>query len=102
MIISFLIICTVENVSFSDLKGTATLKINMCQNKLYEPWILIQDSSKSVGKRGSYGHLKRSILPTFIRHFGYLIIFQKFVNCLISSNQYYHSICVSADMQLYT
>ena len=39
------------------LKGTATLMISMFyQKELYEPWILIQVSSKLVEKWGSYGH----------------------------------------------
>ena len=42
------------------------------------------------------------IWPTFSRHFEYLISFQNLFNCLIFSYQYYHNICVSADMQLYT
>ena len=41
---------------------------------------LIQVSSKSVEKWGSYGHLKNSIRPTFSRHFEYLISFQNFFN----------------------
>ena len=41
------------------LKKTATLMISMFyQKELYEPWVLIQVSSKSVKKWGSYGHLK--------------------------------------------
>ena len=60
------------------------------------------EDAKSVEKWGSYGHLKNSIWPTFSRHFEYLISYQNFFNCLIFSYQYYHSICVSADMQLYT
>ena len=71
------------------------------QKELYEPWFLIQVSSKLVEKWGSYGHLKNSIWPTFSRHFEYLISFQNFFNCLIFSYQHYQSICVSADMQLY-
>ena len=40
------------------LKGTATLMISMFYMKeLYEPWILIPVSSKSVEKYGSYGSL---------------------------------------------
>ena len=63
-----------------DLKGTATLMISMFyQKKLYEPWILIQVSSKSVEKWASYGHLKNSIWPTLSRHFEYLISFQNIV-----------------------
>ena len=72
------------------------------QKGLYELWLLIQVSSKSVDKWGSYGHLKNSIWPTFSRHFEYLVSFQIFFNCLIFSYQYYQRICVSADMQLYT
>ena len=53
-------------------------------------------------KMGSYGHLKNSIRPTFSRQFEYLISFQNFFNSLIFSYQFYHSIYVSADMQLYT
>ena len=84
------------------LKGTATLITSMLYLKeLYEPWILIQVSSKSVEKWASYGHLKNSIWPTFSRHFEYLISFQIFFNCLIFSHHYCHIICVSADMQLY-
>ena len=86
-----------------NLKGTATLIISKFnQKELYEPWILIQLSSKSVEKWGSYGRLKNSIWPTFSLHFEYLISFQNIFNCLIFSYQYYHSICVSVDMQLYT
>ena len=85
------------------LKGTATLMINMFyQKELYEPWILIQVSSKSDEKCASYGHLKNAIWPTFSRHFEYLISFQKFFNCLVFSYFYYYIICVSADMQLHT
>ena len=81
------------------LKGTATLMISMfCQKELYEPWFLIQVSSKSVEQWASYGHLKNSIWPTFSRHFEYLISFQNFFNCLIFSYHYYHIICVSADI----
>ena len=77
-----------------ELKGTATLMISMFyQKELYKPWILIQVSSKSVEKRGSYGHLKNSIWPTLSRHFVYSICFQNLFNCLIFSYQYYHSIC---------
>ena len=65
------------------LKGTATLRISMFnQKELYEPLILIQVSSKSIEKCASYGHLKNSIWPTFSRHFEYLISFQNFFNCL--------------------
>ena len=85
------------------LKGTATLIISMFyQKELYKLCILIQVSSKSVGKLGSCGHLKNSILPTFSRYFEYLISFQIFFNCLILSYQNYHIICVSEDMQLCT
>ena len=85
------------------LKGTATLIISMFfQKELYKPWILIQVSSKSVEKWASYGHLKNSIWPTFSRHFEYLISFQNCFNCLIFSYHYYHILCFSADMQLYT
>ena len=81
------------------LKGTATLMISMFnQKELYEPRNLIQVSSKSVEKLASYGHLKNSIWPTFCRHFEYLISFQNFFNCLIFSYNYYHIICVSAEM----
>ena len=53
----------------TDLKGTATLMVSMFyQKELYEPWILIQVSSKSVEKWASYGHLKNLIWPTFSRH----------------------------------
>ena len=66
------------------LKGTATLMISMFYQKdLYDPCILIQVSSKSVEKWGSYGHLKNSIWPSFSRHFEYLISFQNIFNCLI-------------------
>ena len=76
--------------------------VSMLYHKeLYEPWSLIQVSSKSVEKWESYVHLKNSIWPTFSRHFEYLISFYKFFNCLISSYQYYHSISVSVNMQLY-
>ena len=85
------------------LKGTATLMISMFyQKELYEPWILIQVSSKSDEKCASYGHLKNAIWPAFNRHFEYLISFQKFFNCLVFSYFDYYIICVSADMQLYT
>ena len=71
---------------FNSLKGTATLMIIMFyQKELYEPWILIQVSSKSVEKWASYGHLKNSIWLTFSGHFEYLISFQNFFNCLIFS-----------------
>ena len=73
-----------------------------CQKELYEPWILIQVSSKSVEKWLSYGHLKNSIWPTFSRHFEYLISFQIFFQLLNFSYHYYHIIYVSADIQLYT
>ena len=63
---------------------------------------LIQVSSKLVQKWGSYEHLKNSIWPTLSRNFEYLISFQNIFNCLIFSNKYYHSILISADMQLYT
>ena len=77
------------------LKGTATLMINIFyQKELHIPWILIQVSSKSVEKWGSYGHLKNSIWPTLSRHFEYLISFQNFSYCLVLSYQYYHNICV--------
>ena len=92
-----------QQSDFLALKGTATLMISMFyQKELYEPWVLIQVSSKSVEKWASYGHLKNSIWPTFSDHFEYLISFQNFFNCLIFSYHYYHIICVSADMQLYT
>ena len=86
------------------IKGVhATLMITMFyQKELFETWILVQVSSKSVEKWGSYGHKKKSIWPTFSCHFEYLISFQNYFNCLIFSYQHYHSICVSADMQLYT
>ena len=71
------------------------------QKELYEPCICIQVSSKSVEKLGGYGHLKNSRWPIFSRRFEYLISFQNIFNCLIFSYQYYHSICVSSDMQLY-
>ena len=78
------------------LKGTATLMINIRKSSM-------NHESKSVGKWGRYEHLKNSIWPTFSCHFEYLISYQNFFNCLISSYQYYHSICVSADiLQLYT
>ena len=68
------------------LKGTATLMISMFhQKELYEPWILIQVSSKSIEKWTSYRHLKNFIWPTFSRHFEYFISFQNFFNCLIFS-----------------
>ena len=58
------------------LKGTVTLMTSMFyQKELYKPLILIQVSSKSVEKWGSYGHLKNSIWPTFSRHFEYLFVF---------------------------
>ena len=72
------------------------------QKELYEQWILIQVSSKSVEKWASYGNLKNLIWPTFSRHFEYLISFQIFFNCLIFSYHYFHITCVSADMHLYT
>ena len=52
------------------------------QKELYEPYILIPVSSKSVEKWASYGHLKNSIWPTFSRHFEYLISFQNFLTAL--------------------
>ena len=67
-----------------------------------KPQIFIQVSTKSVEKWGSYGHLKNSILPAFSCHFEYLISFQNIFNRFIFSYQYYHSVCVSAGMQLYT
>ena len=100
--IGILFFLPASRIVIQDLKGTATLMISMFyQKELYEPWILIQISSKLVEKWVSYGHLKNSIWPTFSRHFEYLISFQNFFNCLIFSNHYYHIICVSADMQLY-
>ena len=64
------------------------------QKVLFESWILIQVSSKSVEKWGSNGYVNDS--------FEYnLISFQNFFNCLNFNCQYYHIICVSADMQLY-
>ena len=61
------------------LKGTATLMISrFYQKELFNAWILIQVSSKSVEKCGSNGHLKNSIQPSFSRHFEYLISFQIF------------------------
>ena len=72
---------TAECYFWAALKGTATLIISMFyQKELYEPWILIQLSSKSVEKWASYGHLKNSIGPTFSHHFEYLISFQNFFN----------------------
>ena len=48
------------------LKGTAALIISMFyQKELFEPWILIQVSSKSIEKWASYGHLKNSVWPLF-------------------------------------
>ena len=48
----------IANMSLASLKGTATLVISMFYMKeLFEPLILIQVSSKSVEKYGSYGHL---------------------------------------------
>ena len=92
-----------EISTYFGLKGTATLTISMSyQKELYEQLILIEVSSRLVEKWGSYGHLKNSIWPTFSRHFEYLISFQNFFNFLNLSYQYYHIICVSADMQLYT
>ena len=52
------------------------------QKELYEPWILLQVSSKSVEKWASYGHSKNSIWPTFSRHFEYLISFLEFFQLL--------------------
>ena len=57
-------------------------KYVLSERELYEPWILIQLSSKSVGKWGIYGHLKNSIRPTFNRQFEYLISFQNFFQLL--------------------
>ena len=85
------------------LKGTATLMISLFYQKdLYEPWILIQVSSKSVEKWASFWLLKNTIWSTFSCPFWILISFQNVFNCLIFSYHYYHIICVSADMQLYT
>ena len=48
----------------SILKGTATLMTSMFYMKeLYEPWILIPVSSKSVEKYGSCGRLTISKWP---------------------------------------
>ena len=45
-------------IECNDLKGTATLLISLFNMKeLYEPWILIPVSSKSVEKYGSCGRL---------------------------------------------
>ena len=52
-----------------------------------------------MGKLWAFEEFKQ---PTFSRHFEYLISFQNFFNFLIFSYHYYHIICVSADMQLYT
>ena len=43
---------------------------------------LIQVSSKSAEKWGSYGHLKNLKWPIFSRHFEYLISFQFFSTAL--------------------
>ena len=72
------------------------------KKELYEPWILIQVSSKPVEKWGSYGHLKNSIKPTCSHYFEYLISFLIFFQMFTFYYQYYHSIWVSADMKLYT
>ena len=71
------------------------------QKELYEPWILIQLSSKMVEKWASYGHLKNSIWPTFGRHFEIKLVFRIFSTAYFSYH-YYYIICVSADMHLNT
>ena len=88
---------------FLEYLKTATLIISMFyQKELYEPWNLIQVSSKSVGKWASYWHLKNSIWPTFSRHCEHLISFQYFFNCLIFSYQRLHHLCFSRYAALYT
>ena len=48
----------VVQIQRTNLKGTATLMIGMFYMKdLFESWILIPVSSKSVQKYGSCGHL---------------------------------------------
>ena len=53
-------------------------------------------------KMGKLWAFKEFNMATCSRHFEYLISFQNFFNGLIFSYHYYHIICVSADMQLYT
>ena len=53
-------------------------------------------------KMGKLWAFKKFNMADISRHFEYLISFQNFFNCLIFSYCYYHIICVSADMQLYT
>ena len=53
-------------------------------------------------KMGNLWAFKEFNMAIFSRNFEYLISFQNFFNCLFFSYQYYHNICVSADMQLYT
>ena len=53
-------------------------------------------------KMGNWGAFKEYNMANINRHFEYLINFQNVINCLILSYHYYHIICVSADMQLYT
>ena len=51
-------VCLEIYAKFSVLTGTSTLMIGVFYMKeLYEPWILIPVSSKSVEKYGSRGHL---------------------------------------------
>ena len=74
-----------------------TIKGMFYQKELYEPWILIQVSSKLVEKWGSNGHLKNSIRPTFSLFSEYLISFQKFFKLSILSQH----LCVSRYAALY-
>ena len=61
------------------------------------------DTCIKIGwKMGKLWAFKEFNLPTFSRHLEYLISFQIFFNCLIFRYHYYHTICVSADMQFYT
>ena len=60
--------------------------------------ILVQVSSKSVEKLGSYEHLKNSIWPTVSRHFEYLISLKNFNNYSILIYLYLYTIFVSENL----
>ena len=70
------------------LKGTATLMINifLLERAL---WTMNFDTSiiKIGWKMGKLWAFKEFNMPTFSRHFEYLISFQNFFNCLIFSYQ---------------
>ena len=53
-------------------------------------------------KMGKLWAFKEFNMANIYRHFEYLISFQIFLKCLIFSYHYYHIICVSSDIQLYT